>query len=176
MELCNQNIEKDSLCVLSTVLSDKYRDPGHIKRVDFVKFLESKGMEIDVFGGNRFNWKNYKGSLPYHNKDNALIPYKYTFNCENFGIKNYCTEKLYDGILAECLVFYSGCINVKDFVDEKAFVYLHLSNFEQDYLTIKKAIEENWWEKRLPYIQKAKLKILTEMQFFPRLESEINKS
>ena len=103
-------------------------------------------------------------------KDDALFSYKYIFNCENNEINNYCTEKLYDGILAECLVFYSGCPNIKDIIDDKAYIYLHLSNFEKDYETIRKAIEENWWEQRLPYIKEAKNKILNELQFFPRLK------
>ena len=174
--LSQENIDKnDSLSnVLTTILSDKYLDKGHIKRVDFVKFLEKKGINVDVFGGNRFLWKNYKGSLPYHNKDDSLLPYKYSFNCENHSIKNYCTEKLIDGILSETLTFYSGCYNVKDYIDEKAFVYLELSNFEKDYQTIKKAIEEDWWSQRLPYIKEAKKKILNELQFFPRLHKIIN--
>jgi hypothetical protein len=174
-ELMTENIIKnEEICnILSTVISDKYSESGHMKRVDFIKFLETKDIKIDVYGGNRFNWKNYKGSLPYHKKDDALIPYKYTFNCENNEIYNYCTEKLYDGILTECLVFYSGCPNVKDILDEKAYVYLHLSNFEKDYEIIKRAIEENWWEQRLPYIKEAKNKILNELQFFPRLKQII---
>ena len=132
-------------------------------------------MHVDVFGGNRFLWNNYKGSLPYHKKDDALFPYKYTFNCENHSNKNYCTEKLYDGILAECLVFYNGCFNAKDLIDERAFVYLELSNFEKDYELIKKAINDNWWQHRLPYIKAMKKKILNELQFFPRIEKIINK-
>jgi hypothetical protein len=170
-----ENIVKDAnvLNILSTVLSTKYSDSGHQKRVNFVKFLESKGMDVDVYGQNGFMWKRYKGSLPYHQKDNALFPYKYTFNCENHEIKNYCTEKLYDGILAECLTFYSGCFNSRDFVDESAFVYLELSNFEKDYNTIKKAIEEDLWKQRLPFIKEAKKKILEEMQFFPRISKII---
>jgi hypothetical protein len=175
-ELLSQTIVKNKqICnILSAVISDKYSDHGHIKRVDFIKFLETKDINIDVYGGNRFNWKNYKGILPYHKKDDALFPYKYTFNCENNEINNYCTEKLYDGILAECLVFYSGCPNIKDIIDDRSYVYLHLSNFEKDYETIKKAIEENWWEKRLPYIKEAKNKILNELQFFPRLKKILN--
>lgn len=171
-ELISEEIsKKEEICnILSTVISDKYRDSGHIKRVDFIKFLETKNIKVDIYGGNRFNWKNYKGSLPYHKKDDALFPYKYTFNCENNEIYNYCTEKLYDGILSECLVFYSGCPNVRDIIDDKAYVYLHLSNFDKDYQTIKKAIEENWWQQRLPYIKEAKNKILNELQFFPRLK------
>ena len=174
-ELMTENIIKnEEICnILSTVISDKYSESGHMKRVDFIKFLETKDIKIDVYGGNRFNWKNYKGSLPYHKKDDALLSYKYTFNCENNEINNYCTEKLYDGILAECLVFYSGCLNVKDIIDDKAYVYLHLSNFEKDYEIIKKAIEENWWEQRLPYIKEAKIKILNELQFFPRIKQII---
>jgi len=172
-ELISENIIKNGE-LLSTVISDKYSDSGHMKRVDFIKFLETKDINIDVYGGNRFNWKNYRGCLPYHKKDDALFPYKYTFNCENNEINNYCTEKLYDGILAECLVFYSGCPNVKDIIDDKAYIYLHLSNFEKDYETIKKAIKENLWEQRLPYIKEAKSKILNELQFFPRLKKILN--
>ena len=158
--------------VLSTVLSDKYKDPGHIKRVDFIKFIETK-LDVHVYGSDKFLWKNYRGSLPYQAKDDALFPYKYSFNVENHSIKNYYTEKLIDGILAETLIFYSGCFNARDYIDEKAFVYLELSNFEMDYQIIKKAIEEDWYTQRLPYIKAAKQKILTELQFFPRLEKII---
>jgi hypothetical protein len=162
--------------VLSTVLSAKYSDPGHMKRIDFVKFLEGKGMCVHVFGNNKFKYVNYKGIPPSHCKDEAMFPYKYAFNCENNQVKNYYTEKLIDGILAECLVFYSGCFNVKEYIDPRAFVYLELSNFEDDYARIQEAIKDNLWEKRLPYIKAAKRKILTELQFFPRLERIINES
>ena len=175
-QLLNDEIRKnEEVCnILSAVLSDKYSDPGHIKRIDFIKFLECKGMNVHVFGGNKFIWKDYKGSLPSHQKDNALFQYKYTFNCENFSIKNYCTEKFYDAILSECLIFYNGCYTIRDSIDNRAFIYLELSNFEKDYEKIKRAIEENWWEQRLPYIKEAKKKILNEMQFFPRIEKIIN--
>ena len=179
MELNNdeEKIEKNPELsnVLSTILSDKYKDPGHIKRVDFIKFIEKK-IDVHVFGSDKFLWKNYKGSLPYHAKDDSLLPYKYSFNVENHSIKNYYTEKLIDGILAETLVFYSGCFNVRDYIDEKAFVYLELSNFEHDYQVVRKAIEEDWYTQRLPYIKEAKKKLLNELQFFPRLHKLINTS
>jgi hypothetical protein len=159
--------------ILSTILSDKYKDPGHIKRVDFIKFIENK-MDVHVFGSDKFLWKNYKGSLPDHQKDDSLFPYKYSFNVENHSIKNYYTEKLIDGILAETLVFYSGCFNARDYIDERAFVYLELSNFNHDYNVIRRAIDEDWHSQRLPYIKEAKKKILNELQFFPRLDKIIN--
>jgi hypothetical protein len=176
-ELKNQEIIKEEQLstILTTILSDKYNDPGHIKRVDFVKFLESKNdIQVDVFGGNRFMWNNYKGSLPYHQKDQSILPYKYSFNVENFEIKNYYTEKLIDGILGETLVFYHGCPNIKDLIDERAYVWLELSNFEKDYETIKKAIKEDLWSQRINFIREAKQKILDELQFFPRIEKIIN--
>lgn len=163
--------------ILSTILSDKYFDPGHIKRIDFMKFLESKSdMNVDIYGSNKFLWKNYKGPLPDKEKDDSLLPYKYSFNVENNFIKNYFTEKLIDGILAETLTFYSGCINVRDYIDERAFVYLNLSNFEEDYKIIKQAMEEDWWSQRIEYIRAAKKKILSELQFFPRLEKIISEN
>ena len=156
---------------LSTILSSKYKDPGHIKRIDFMKFFENKGcLDVHVYGQNKFLWKKYKGTLPSHKKDDSLFPYKYSFNVENFSIKNYYTEKLIDGILSETLVFYSGCSNIKDYIDERAFVYLELKNFENDYEIIKSAIMNDLWSERIEYIREAKTKILNELQFFPRLE------
>jgi len=167
---------KKTESVISTVLSAKYHDPGHIKRVDFVKFLEKKDVTVHVFGDNKWEYKDYKGQLPFHEKENGLFPYKYTFNVENHSIKNYCTEKLADAILSECLCFYSGCYNVKEYIDERAFVYLELSNFEKDCLTIRKAIEEDLWSQRLPYIRAAKKKILDYLQIMPRIERIITKT
>jgi len=175
-------IKDESLSgIVSAVLSSKYIDVGHIKRVDFVKFVEKKtdeqgGMLIPfhVFGDNTFIWKNYKGSLPYHCKNDALFPYKYTFNAENYDGAGYFTEKLIDGILAETLVFYWGCFNVNQWIDEKAFVRLDLNDFEGSFKTIQQAISEDWHTQRLPYIKKAKLKVLNELQFFPRLDKIIH--
>lgn len=178
--------------ILSTILSGKYKDPGQMKRIEFVKYIdyrenleltrlskqnqiqgdnipESFPISIDVYGENK-EYSHYCGSLPYRCKDEGLYPYKYTFNVENNSIKNYVTEKLIDGILSECLVFYSGCYNIREYIDERAYVYLELLNFERDYEIIKRAIQEDWYSQRLVYIREAKKKILNELQFFPRLE------
>ena len=137
---------------LSAILSSKYNDIGHKKRIDFVKFLDTKDdLNIDVFGTN-LGYKNYKGTLPYHTKDNGLFPYKYHFACENHSIPNYFTEKLIDGILAGCLVFYWGCPNVEEYIDGRAFIRLELNNFEEDYKKIKESIENYEWEMRIGYI------------------------
>lgn len=176
-ELMTEEIRKNEevACILSTVLSDKYKDPGHIKRVDFVKFLEKKGLAVHVYGGNKFLWSDYKGSLPYHSKDNSILPYKYTFNVENFSIRGYYTEKLIDGILGECLTCYSGCVDIGDYIDKRAFVWLELVDFEKDYQTIQRMISEDWWSQRIGVIRNEKRRILSDLQFFPRLERIIKK-
>jgi hypothetical protein len=166
-------IEKKYSDCLSTILSPKYKDIGHIKRIDFVKFLESKNQSVHVYGDNKWNYKEYKGSLPYHQKDDGLFPYKYTFNAENNSIQNYLTEKLIDGILSECLVFYWGCPNVREVIDPRAYVELSLSNFEHDYQIIQRAIKEDWWSQRIEFIRAEKQKILNKLQFFPRVENII---
>lgn len=174
-ELLNRKIDKKYNGVISTILSSKYSDIGQKKRIDFTKFLEIKSdITVDVYGSNEIHkWKNYKGALPYHKKDESLFPYKYCFNAENNEIYNYCSEKLYDAILSECLIFYWGCPNVSDIVDERAIIVLELKDFEHDYNIIKNAIQNNEWEKRLPYIKAEKERILKEKQFFPRIQKII---
>jgi hypothetical protein len=171
-QLMHNEIKKDSSLNtnLSTVLSAKCGDPGHKLRLEFARFLDQKVPQLlHVFGTN-LGYNNYKGSLPYHCKDNGLLPYKYTFNAENNSIHNYFTEKLVDGILAECLVFYWGCPNVADYIDERAFVYINLEDKGGAAKTIERAINEDWWSQRILYIRAAKRKILNELQFFPRME------
>lgn len=169
--LSTKRIEKDLNVsnILSTVLSNKYFDPGHIKRVDFIKYLDANStISTHVFGFNR-GYKNYKGPLPYHCKDLSMFPYKYVFNVENNFITNYFTEKLIDGILSESLVFYHGCPNISNFFDKRSFVWLDLEDFEKDMKIIETAITEDWYTQRLPYIKKMKRLILEEYQFFPRI-------
>ena len=173
-QLSDEKIEKKyDNTVLSTVLSEKYTDIGHVKRIDFAKFLETRGINLQVFGSNKFDWKNYAGSLPSHEKDLAIFPYKYTFNVENNFIDNYFTEKIVDAILGECLIFYSGCPNVREYIDPRAFVYLDLNNFEASLFVIQTAMKEDWWSHRIEIIRAEKKRILNELQFFPRISKII---
>jgi len=157
---------------ISSICSNKYFDEGHIHRVDFLKFLEDKNdIPIDIFSqNNTHNFKKYKSTLSYLNKSDGYIPYKYYFMVENNYEHNYITEKLWEPILCECLCFYYGCPNVLEHIDENAFVLLDMNDFEKSYSIIKKAIEEDWWSKRIHAIRKQKQKLLNEMMFFPRIE------
>ena len=175
-ELQHMNIIKDNNLdsTISTIISGNLTSSGDVKLMDFIKFLQQKDVPINVFGSDNWETKNYQGPLENNHTDNALFSYKYVINCETNKNRNYLSHRLIDGILSECLVFYSGCSNIKELIDEKSFVWLELSNFEKDYQIIKKAIQENWWEQRIEHIKNAKHKILNELSFFPILEKIIN--
>lgn len=164
---------------ISSVISGKTQDEGQKIRINFALFAQNY-MEWDNFGRNShlLNWNNYLGSL--EQKEKALIPYKYSFNCENIFINGFVTEKLIDCILCETLCFYYGCPNVTDFINENAFVLLDLghendSNEERNIKWMKgvekinDAIRNNLWEERLPSIKAEKKRILQETSMFPTI-------
>jgi len=171
-QLRNTQIVKTK--TISSVVSSLYTMEGHKKRIDFLTYCQSHGLEIDIYGrDNKFQFKGYKGSLPYHNKNTGILPYKYTFIAENCSIPNYFTEKIIDAILGECLCFYWGCSNIDSFIDPRAFIKLELNNFESSLSILNSAINNREWERRLPYIKREKEKIISHYSFFPRIEGYI---
>ena len=163
------------LPILSSIVSSKYVDEGHKHRIDFLKYLEKQGdIEMNIYGyDNKFEYKNYKKKLDMKEKSKGIIPYKYYFIVENNYERNYVTEKLWEPILCETLVFYYGCPNVSEYIDEKAYVQLDMNSFENSYNIIKQAIKEDWWSQRIEYIKKEKKKILNEIGFFPTINQII---
>ena len=178
-ELKYNSVEKDQFKQnkISTICSSKYFDPGHIKRIDFLKYVETQNdpnVIINIYGyDNRHNLKNYMGSLLSENKDNGIGPYKYYFIAENNIEFNYITEKIWEPILMESLCFYWGCPNLSDYIDPLAYVQLDLSNFNKSFNIIKDAIKNNLWEQRLEIIKREKQKILDKYSFCPTVERVI---
>ena len=171
-----ENIESDAKCDrIISILSGKKCDEGHQKRIDFVKYIENNLDDLSklhIYGmENYHNLKSYVGKT---DNKTEYSNYKYCFSCENNSEKNYATEKIWEPILFECLCFYWGCPNLDDYIDSSAFVRLPLDNFEESISIIKKAIEEDWWSKRIDIIRKEKEKILNKLGFFPRLQGFIN--
>ena len=157
--------------IVSSICSSKYYDPGHKKRIDFLHYLESKGLALHIYNeDNQRGFKSYMGKArPSIDKEEGIIHYKYYFMCENNVEHNFVTEKLWEPILCESLCFYWGCPNISDIIDPRAYVQLDMDDFESAYNTMNAAIQTNLWEERLPYIKEAKKKILAQ-SFFPTLE------
>ncbi|MEP6701696.1 MAG: glycosyltransferase, partial [Betaproteobacteria bacterium] len=175
-ELRTQPIHKTK--VLSTICSGKYFDPGHRKRVDFLRYLDSKNddvVRVELYAyENPLGFRSWVGPHPPGVKDAALMPYRYFFSAENNREHNFITEKLWEPLLAESLCFYWGAPNAAEHVDSRAFIALDLDDFEQSFQTMKAAIAGGEWEKRVAIIRQQKQRVLEHFQFFPTLERILN--
>ena len=153
-----------------SMISKKDWDTGHIKRIEISK----KSKYIDVFGRENYhNLTNYIGKLKGDKKEFEYINYRYCLTIENNSEHNYATEKIWDGILCECLCFYWGCPNLEDYIDPEAFVRLDLNNIEESLKIMQQAVEEDWWSQRIGKIREMKKKIIEELGFFPTLKKII---
>lgn len=132
--------------------------PLHTKRLKFLKDLEiaikTTNIRHDIYGKNKLDFmENYKG---YSEGKIELFDTKYTIAIENTCEIGYFTEKIVDGILAECLVFYYGCPNIDDYIDSRAYICIDLDNIEKSIDTIISSIKNNEWEKRISFIRNEK--------------------
>ena len=171
LEELSRPIVKTAL--LSTVVSSQYEMEGHRLRVDFVKYFQANSqLPLDVFGhDNKHGFARHQGSLPMRRKDGGVMPYKYHFAAENSDIPNYMTEKFFDALLSECLLFYWGCSNAAEHVDQRAFIRLDLRDQAGSLRTIERAIADDEWSKRLPFIQAEKRRVLALFGPFARVSS-----
>lgn len=145
--------------------------PRHRQRLEFLKLLSSK-INIDIYGKHKLNDMNtYKG---YSEGKLELLGAKYTLSVENSQEIGYFTEKIHDGILAECLVFYDGCPNIYDYIDQRAIICIDIYKPEKSINIIMEAIKNNEWEKRLKYIRNEKKRIMRGYSVGPTIKSLIN--
>jgi hypothetical protein len=161
---------------LISILSFKAHDIGHIKRLNFIKQLEIKKLNlIDVYGKENYhNFNNYKGQVIENSKEKCFEKYKYCFQAENNSEYNYATEKIWEPIVCECLCFYWGCPNLEDYINSASFVRLNLDDIDGSIHIIKTAIEEDWWSQRIEMIREEKKKIINELGFFPTVKKIIS--
>jgi Glycosyltransferase family 10 (fucosyltransferase) C-term len=164
----NPHPKKDKL--ISAVVSSRYDMEGHKLRIDFIKYIQDhSNLAIDVYGiENKHGLKDWKGSLPEREKDAGLMPYKYHLAVENSDIVNYATEKFWDGLLSECLVFYWGCSGLEEHVDGRAFIRLDLNDKEGSLKTIQTTIVNNEYEKRIEIIRYEKERVRSLYHCFAR--------
>jgi hypothetical protein len=164
--------EKDR--TMAACVSAKYFDPGHVRRIDFLRFLDGQDLDLDIYGDPANGFRRFRGPTPAHDKSAAVLPYRYYFDAENNSAPNFFTEKIVDCLLGETLCFYWGCPNLDSFFDPRAFIRLDLEDFEADLARIREAIEADEWSARLPFIRAEKRRILDDYQFFPTLARAID--
>lgn len=158
--------------IMSGVISNTRGLIGHEYRINFVQHLDSLPY-YNNFGRQAPipRMRSYRG--PLLNKEDGLLKYKYTFNCENTLENGYFTEKLIDPILCECLCFYYGCTNVEKFIDERAIIKIDIRNPKEALQVVIDSINNNEWEKRIEYIKAEKEKLMTKLNPLNIIESVI---
>jgi len=112
--------------LISSVVSNKTFLEWHKLRLDLIFSLKSLIKELDVFG---------RGFNLIKDKSNALIKYKYHIAAENCDSGP--SEKLWDPLLCQCVVFYIGNL---DFVHPRirpAIVPIDIYDIQSSYKKIK---------------------------------------
>jgi hypothetical protein len=106
-------------------------------------------------------------------KANALHDYRYHIAIENHRGPHHWTEKLADPFLGLALPFYYGCTNAVDYFPEQSFIAIDINDIEGAVSTIKNAMSNNEYDKRLPYLVEARRRVLEEYNLFAVLSRAI---
>ncbi len=144
---------------ISCIASSLTRWPGHKKRVEFIDFLKQNSeLEIDFFG---------KGTQFLEDKWDGVADYRYSIVIENSAMDDYWTEKISDVYLAYALPFYFGCTNLDKYFPKDSYIWIDISDPKKALATMKEAIENREWEKRLDAIKEARSLLLDKYNLFP---------
>ena len=150
---------------IATVCSMKQqRHTLHNRRYAFTQKLKEIIPDLDIFG---------HGVKPMDDKAEALDDYRYHVAIENFRGLHHWTEKLSDPFLGLALPFYYGCTNVFEYFPEESLITIDIDDPETAGETILRAIRDNEYEKRLPYIQQARELVMQEYNLFAVLSKFI---
>jgi len=153
--------------LISTVTSSKQMSATeHRARFEFITRLRQAMPELEAFG---------HGVQLIDDKADALDGYRYHVAVENHVCDHHITEKLSDAFLGCTLPFYSGAPNAVDYYPADSFIPIDIHDFEGSLHTIRQAIANGEYEKRLPAILEARRRVLEEHNIFAvidRLVSE----
>lgn len=115
---------------MSCVASTKQDLPGHSRRFEFVRQIETSNLEIDVFGRGR--------AKPLINgKLKGLLPYQYSIAIENTAHNDYFTEKVMDCWLSGAVPIYFGASNLEKYFPKESFIRLNNLDFTDFKLRVE---------------------------------------
>lgn len=126
----------------------------HLRRFEFLnEAIAELGDLISVYG-NGFHYVEHKAE--------ALDSFKYHLAVENHIGPHHWTEKLSDAFLGYSLPFYVGCPNAAEYFPEEAFIPIDIRDTKKACDTIRAAIADNAFEKRLPAIIEARRRVIED--------------
>ncbi len=150
---------------LSMVFSPKrMRHTLHWARHEFMRHLMENLPDLVVFG---------RGATPLDDKAQALDGFRYHVAVENHIGPHHWTEKLADAFLGATLPFYSGCPDAADYFPPESFIPIDLQDPDGALHTIRRAIADNEYERRLPAILEARRRVLYDYNLFSVLAREV---
>ncbi|MGE5318981.1 MAG: glycosyltransferase family 10 domain-containing protein [Hyphomicrobiaceae bacterium] len=151
---------------VSMVYSPKaMRHTLHHHRARFMHWLVEHMPELDTFGRQT--------ARPLDDKAECLRDYRYHVAIENFIGEHHWTEKLADPFLGLALPFYCGCPNAGAYFPEDSFIRIDIRDPQGALATIRAAIANNEYEKRLPALMEARRRVMFEYNLFAVAAREI---
>ncbi len=151
---------------LSTVCSSKaMKHTSHNARLNLVRELARELPGLQWFG---------HGVRPIQDKAEALEPFRYHLAIENHIAPHHWTEKLADAFLAACLPFYAGDPAIFEIFPEESLIPIPMNDPGRAAAIIRRAVEENEYQKRLPAILEARRLVLTRYNFWAQAAATID--
>ncbi len=155
----------DKTANISAVCSDKQQtNTVHAQRYAFTMRLKELLPELELYG---------RGIRPIDDKADALDAFRYHIAIENHICEHHWTEKLSDAFLGLTLPFYYGCPNATDYFPAESFIPIDVANPNAAASRIRRAIEINEYERRLPFIIEARRRVLEDYNLFAVISREI---
>lgn len=159
----------------SWITSGINRSLNHQKRLNFLKMIVEKNLEVDIYGRNLPNWSKSGGSL--NNKWHGMAPYYYNLAIENYaGNDLYVSEKLWDSLLAWCLPIYYGGPAADKLLPPGSF--LRLPSLDEKGVSYIQEVISNpdHWHQALPAIAEARKIILHKLNLLNWLSEFVAQS
>lgn len=151
---------------VSMVYSPKaMRHTLHYHRARFMRELVERMPELETFGRH--------STRPLDDKADCLRAYRYHVAIENYIGEHHWTEKIADPFLGLTLPFYCGCPNLEAYFPEESFIRIDIHDAAGAAETIREAIANREFDKRLPAIVEAKRRVMFEYNLFAVASREI---
>lgn len=151
---------------VSMVYSPKaMRHTLHYHRARFMRELVERMPELETFGRH--------SARPLDDKADCLRAYRYHVAIENYIGEHHWTEKIADPFLGLTLPFYCGCPNLEAYFPEESFIRIDIHDAAGAAETIREAIANREFDKRLPAIVEAKRRVMFEYNLFAVASREI---
>lgn len=167
-ELATINPEKEKN--LSSIDSGKRYTQYHNFRVDLNLHLrDNHSSDIDVFGpiNNR--------TLPYRDKKDGLLKYRYNLVLENCKTDFYFSEKIVDPILLLTMPIYSGCKQIDKFLPKGSYILFDDSKgVEYAASQILEISKSNYRDENLENLKEARELMLKKYNIWSTIYKAIN--